>query len=129
MHSNLPLARASHHGVAFDKAAIMRRAHSEGRFDLAMCRTIAERRRSFSRWLTKAWAIAKREASDLRRHAEQAAASRRALAARAAEAVALAASFGSAAAIRQEIEAEHYRQHYNGARIETLRGALATMGA
>lgn len=121
-------AQSSTGRIAFDKSAIMRRAHSEGRFDLAMCRTIAERRRSFSRWLTKAWAIAKREASDLRRYAEQAAADRRALAARAAEAVAMVASYGGATAILQEIEAEHYRQHFNPTRIDALRDALASIG-
>ncbi len=125
------MARASNFQghVAFDKAAIMRRAHAEGRFDLAMCRSLAERRASFSRWLTKTWAIAKREASDLRRHAEEAAAIRRAMAARAAEAVALVASHGGAEGIRQAIEAEHYRQHFNPARIETLRAALSSIGA
>lgn len=127
MHSKLAIVSPA--GIAFDKAAIMRRAYSEGRFALAMCRTIAERRQQLSHWLRKAWKLAKAEASDIRRHAEDAAASRRALAARASEAVALAASYGSAAAIQQAIEAEHYRQHFNGARIETLRAALSSIGA
>lgn len=125
-----PLATLSTDGrVSFDLAAIMRRAHAEGRFALAMCRTVAERRASFSRWLTKAWAIAKREAAELVRHAEAAAATRRAMAARAAEAVALVAAHGGAEGIRQAIEAEHYRQHFNGQRIETLRAALSIVGA
>lgn len=104
----MPLAHSTSGRIAFDKAAIMRRAHAEGRFALRMCRTIAERRRQLSLWLRKAWVLAKREASDLRRHAEEAA-SRRTLATRAAEAVALVASHGGAEGIRQEIEAEHYR--------------------
>lgn len=125
----MALASNSNGRIAFDKAAIMRRAHAEGRFALRMCRSLTERRATFGRFLRKAWAAAKAEACTLRRHAEEAIAVRARLAARAAEAVALAASFGSAAAIRQEIEAEHYRQHFNGARIETLRAALTTMGA
>lgn len=111
--------------IAFDKAAIMRRAHVEGRVALRMCRTIADRRATLGRFLRKAWMLAKGEAADIRRHAEQQASTRQYLAARAVEAVALAASYGSAAAIRQEIDAEHYRQHFNGARIETMRAALA----
>ncbi len=115
--------------VAFDLAAIMRGAHSEGRFALAMCRTVATRRQQLSHWLRKAWQAAKAEAADLVRRAERDAAVRRDLAARAAASVALAASYGSAAAIRQEIEAENYRQHFNASRIAVLRAALATMGA
>lgn len=111
--------------IAFNKSAIMAWAHREGRFALRMCRSLTERRATFGRFLRKAWAAAKAEAHTLRRRAEEANAIRARLAARAAESVALAASFGSAAAIRQEIEAEHYRQHFNGARIETLRAALA----
>lgn len=115
--------------IAFDLAAIMRRAHSEGRFALAMCRTIAARRQQLSHWLRKAWLAAKAEAADLVRRAERDAAVRRDLCARAAAAVALAASYGTADAIRQEIEAENYRQHFNAARIADLRAALATVGA
>lgn len=114
--------------IAFDKAAIMRRAHVEGRFALRMCRSIAERRATFGRFLRQAWATAKAEACTHRRHAEEAVAVRAALAARAAKTVALAASLGSATAIRQEIEAEHYRQHFNPRRIDALRGALASIG-
>lgn len=115
--------------VAFDLAAIMRRAHAEGRFALAMCRTVAARRQQLSHWLRKAWLAAKAEASDLMRRAERDAAVRRDLAARAAAAVALAASYGTAEAIRQEIEAENYRQHFNAARVADLRAALATVAA
>lgn len=129
MHSSLPLVRASHHGVAYDKAAIMRRAYSEGRFAFRMCRTLAARRLQLSHWLRKAWRAAKAEAAELGRRAERDAAVRRELSARAAAAVALAASYGTAAAIRQEIEAENYRQHFNASRIADLRAALATMGA
>lgn len=115
--------------IAFDRTAIMRRAHAEGRFALAMCRTIAARRLQLSHWLRKAWQAAKAEAADLMRRAERDAAVRRDLAARAAAAVALAASYGTADAIRQEIEAENYRQHFNAVRIADLRAALATVGA
>ncbi len=115
--------------VTFDRAAIMRRAYSEGRFAFAMCRNIAARRLQLSHWLRKAWQAAKAEAADLMRRAERDAAVRRDLAARAAAAVALAASYGTAEAIRQEIEAENYRQHFNAARVAELRAALATMGA
>lgn len=125
----MSLANNSAGKVTFDKAAIMRRAHSEGRFALAMCRTVAARRQQLSHWLRKAWVAAKAEASDLVRRAEREAATRRDLAARAAAAVALAASYGSAEAIRQEIEAENYRQHFNAARIAELRDALATVAA
>lgn len=125
----MPLATFLDGRVAFNLAAIMCRAHAEGRFALAMCRSLAERRASFSRWLTKAWAIAKREAADLRRHAEEAAATRRALAARAAKAVALVASHGGAEGVWQAIEAEHYRQHFDGQRVTELRNALAILGA
>ncbi|MET3890394.1 hypothetical protein ABIE41_001470 [Bosea sp. OAE506] len=115
--------------VTFDRAAITRRAYSEGRFAFAMCRTIAARHRQLSHWLRKAWQAAKAEAADLMRRAERDAAVRRDLAARAAAAVALAASYGTAEAIRQEIEAENYRQHFNGDRIADLRAALATVAA
>ncbi|HEV2554941.1 MAG TPA: hypothetical protein VGV17_14385 [Bosea sp. (in: a-proteobacteria)] len=113
--------------VGYDKAGIMRRAHAEGRFALAMCRTLAARRQQLSHWLRKAWQAAKAAAADLVRRAERDAAVRRDLAARAAAAVALAASYGSAEAIRQEIEAENYRQHFNVARVAELRAALATL--
>jgi predicted amino acid dehydrogenase len=115
--------------IAFDLAAIMRRAYSEGRFAFAVCRTLAARRLQLSHWLRKAWQAAKAEAAELMRRVERDTAVRRDLAARAAASVALAASYGTAAAIRQEIEAEHYRQHFNASRIADLRAALATMGA
>ncbi len=113
--------------IRFDHAAIMRRAHGQGRFALRMCRTVAARRQQLSHWLRKAWQAAKAEAADLLRRAERDAAVRRDLAARAAAAVTLAASYGSAEAIRREIEAENYRQHFNAARVADLRDALATL--
>lgn len=115
--------------ITFNLAAVMRRAHAEGRFALRICRSVAARRQQLSHWLRKAWLAAKAEAADLMRRAERDAAVRRDLAARAAAAVALAASYGTADAIRQEIEAENYRQHFNAARIADLRAALATVGA
>lgn len=115
--------------VVFHRAAIMRRAYAEGRFALAMCRTMAARRQQLSHWLRRAWVAAKAQASDLVRRAEREATTRRDLAGRAAAAVALAASYGTAEAIRQEIEAENYRQHFNPARVTELRAALATVGA
>lgn len=124
-----PLASLEAGRVVFHRAAIMRRAYAEGRFAFAMCRTVAARRQQLSHWLRKAWVAAKAEASDLVRRAERDAAIRRELAARAAAAVALAASYGTAEAIRQEIEAENYRQHFNAARIADLRDALATVAA
>lgn len=124
-----PLASLTAGRVTFDLAAIMRRAYAEGRFAFRMCRTLAARRLQLSHWLRKAWQAAKAEAADLVRRAERDAAVRRELSARAAAAVALAASYGTAAAIRQEIEAENYRQHFNASRIADLRAALATMGA
>lgn len=124
-----PLANLTAGRVTFDLAAIMRRAYVEGRFAFRMCRTLAARRLQLSHWLRKAWQAAKAEAADLMRRAERDAAVRRDLAARAAASVALAASYGTAAAIRQEIEAENYRQHFNASRIADLRAALATMGA
>ncbi|WP_156410219.1 hypothetical protein [Bosea sp. Root381] len=67
--------------IAFNKSDVMALAHREGRFAYRMCRTLAERRTQLSIWLRKAWAAAKREAADLRRQAEQAAANRDLLAA------------------------------------------------
>ena len=115
--------------IAFNKVAVMGWAHREGRFALRMCRTLTERRAQLSLWLRKAWAAAKREAADLIRQAEQDAAARAYLTARAAEAVALVASYGGAAGLRQEIEAEHYRQHFDTTRVANLRAALAHVGA
>jgi uncharacterized protein (UPF0335 family) len=116
--------------LAFDKAAIMRHAHHEGRFALAACRTIAERRRQLSIWLRKAWAVAKGEASELRQRAEREADVRAALAQRARDAIVLAASYGNdAAAIRQAIASEHYRDRMNFAAVDRLQAALNQIGA
>ena len=115
--------------VAFNKAAIMAWGYREGRFAFRMCRNIAERRAQLSNWLRKAWAAAKREAAMLLDAARREAEVRAHLSQRAREAAALALRFhNDAAAIRFEIEREHYRQHFNGARIDALRGALATLG-
>lgn len=123
----MSLAIASGNRITFDRAAIMRLAHAQGRFAFAMCRTVAARRLQLSHWLRKVWLAAKAEAADLMRRAGRDAIVRRDLAARAAAAVSLAASYGTAEAIRQEIEAENYRQHFNAARIADLRAALATL--
>ena len=114
----------------FHKAAVMARVYREGRFAFRMCRTLADRRQQLSLWMRKAWAAAKREAMMLADAARREAEARAALALRAREAVALAAQFrNDPEAIRFEIEREHYRQHFNGARIDALRGALASIGA
>lgn len=116
--------------IAFNKADIMRRAYHEGRFALRMCQNIMERRAQLSIWLRKAWAAAKAEAFELRRAQERAAAVAAFTAQAEREAAALACSFyNDANAIRWEIQREHYRQHFNGARIDALRGALASIGA
>lgn len=116
--------------IAFNKAAVMAWAYREGRFAFRMCRNISERRAQLSLWLRKAWAAAKREAMVLAGAARREVEARAALALRAREAVALAAQFrNDPEAICFEIEREHYRQHFNGARIDALRGALATLGA
>ncbi|AMJ59363.1 hypothetical protein [Bosea sp. PAMC 26642] len=134
MHSNQPLAVATVAGITFDFAAIMRRAHHEARFALQLSRARREpasaRHATMSRFLKKAWLAAKAEAFCLRRAAEQEVSTRAYLAARAAEAVSLAASFGDDPdAIRWEIERENYRQHFNPARADALRAALSSMGA
>lgn len=116
--------------IAFNKAAVMAWAYREGRFAFRMCRNIRERRAQLSLWLRNAWAAAKREAMMLADAARREVETRAALAQRAREAIALAAQFrNDPEAIRFEIEREHYRQHFNGARIDALRGALATLGA
>lgn len=126
----MPLATSSAGRIAFDKAAIMRRAHHEGRFALAACRTIAERRRQLSIWLRKAWTVAKGEASELRQRAERETEVRAALAERARDAVALASSYGNdAAAIGQAIASEHYRERMNFAAVDRLQAALNLIGA
>lgn len=126
----MPLATLTAGRIAFDKAAIMRWAYQEGRFAFRMCRNISERRAQLSNWLSKAWATAKREAAMLMDAARREVEARAYLAQRAREAAALAAQFrNDPEAVRFEIEREHYRQHFNGARIDTLRGALASIGA
>lgn len=127
----MPLASLHAPGrIAFNKAAIMSWAFREGRFAFRMCRNISERRAQLSLWLRKAWAAAKREAAMLTDAARREVQARAALAQRAREAVAHAAEFrNDPEAIRFEIEREHYRQHFNGARIDALRGALASIGA
>ena len=113
----------------FHKAAVMAWVYREGRFAFRMCRTLADRRQQLSLWMRKAWAAAKREAAMLMDAARREIEARAALAQRAREAVALAAQFrNDPEAIRFEIEREHYRQHFNGARIDALRGALVSIG-
>ena len=114
----------------FHKAAVMAWVYQEGRFAFRMCRTLADRRQQLSLWMRKAWAAAKRETMMLADAARREVEARAALVQRAREAVALAAQFrNDPEAIRFEIEREHYRQHFNGARIDALRGALASIGA
>lgn len=127
---HLALASINGNRVSFDRSAVMAWAYREGRFAFRMCRNISERRAQLSLWLRKAWAAAKREAMMLADAVRREVEVRAALALRAHEAVALAAQFrNDPEAIRFEIEREHYRQHFNGARIDALRGALATLGA
>jgi hypothetical protein len=116
--------------IAFNLSGIMRRAHHEGRFARRMCRTAADRARHLSHWLKRTWADAKREAADLLRQAEQAAYVRQVLAARAAENVALAASYGSNPdMIRAAIASEGMRDRMNFAAVARLEAALAvTLG-
>lgn len=126
----MALALSTAGRTSFDKAAIMRRAFQHARFALQICRTSEARNEQRARALRKAWAEAKREASALVEQAEQEIRTRAALAARAAEAVALAASYGrDAAAIRQAIASEHYRERVNFARIDQLTVALNQIGA
>lgn len=133
MHSNLPLVRASHHGVTFDKAAIMRRAYQHGRFALQLSRArrepASERNRMLSRFLTKAWAEAKAEARDIVRSVERQAETRAFLAERAKANAAIVAQHGGAEGLRQAIESERYRQHMNFAAVDRLQAALASIGA
>lgn len=125
----MPTATLTAGRIAFNKAAVMAWAYREGRFAFRMCRNISERRVQLSNWLRKAWAAAKREAATLMDAARREVEARTYLAQRAQEAAALAARFGNdAATIRFEIEREHYRQHFYGARIDALRGALASIG-
>lgn len=126
----MALAAQNSTGITFNKAAIMRRAFQHARFALMICHTAAQRNEQRSRALRKAWAEAKGEAHRLRQDAEQEAHTRAALAARAAESVKLAASFGNdAAAIRQAIASENYRDRLNFAAVDRLQAALAIIGA
>jgi hypothetical protein len=133
IHSQSPLAALVLGRVTFDKAAIMRRAYQEGRFALQLSRArrepASERNRMLSRFLTKAWAEAKAEARDIVRSIERQAETRAFLAERAKANAAIVAQHGGAEGLRQAIEAEHYRQHFSGARIDTLRAALSSIGA
>lgn len=117
--------------ATFDKSAIMRRAYEHGRFALQLSRArrepAAERNRMLSRFLTKAWVEAKGEAREITRNIERRAENRAFLAERAKASAAIVAQHGGAEGLRQAIEAEHYRQHFNGARIETLRVALSSI--
>lgn len=115
--------------IAFNKAAVMAWAYREGRFAFHMCRTLADRRQQLSLWMRKACAASKREAMMLTDAARREVEARAALAQRAREAVALAAQFrNDPEGIRFEIKREHYRQHFYGARIEALCGALSSIG-
>lgn len=126
----MPLATSTAGRIAFDKAAIMRRAYEAGRFAFQLCRNLAERRRQLSLWLRKAWAEAKVEAYRLRQDAEREAATKATVATLERTAAALAASFGNdPAAIRREIEAEHYRERFNFAHVASLNAALRHAGA
>ncbi|HEV2508651.1 hypothetical protein [Bosea sp. (in: a-proteobacteria)] len=128
MHGSLAELSAS--GIAFDKAAIMRRAFLHIRFALQLCRTDAQRNDQRARGLRKAWAEAKREAYDLRQRAEQEARIRADLAGRAVESAKVAASYGNdAAAIRQAIASENYRDRVNFAAVDRLQAALNHIGA
>lgn len=126
----MPLATFTAGRPTFDKAAIMRRAYEHARYGLQLCRTPEARNQQRSRALRKAWAEAKREASALIERAVEEARTRAVLAARAAEAVALAGTYGrDASAIRQAIASEHYRERVNFAAIDRLQAALNQIGA
>jgi hypothetical protein len=126
----MPLATLASNRITFDKAAIMRRAFQHARFALMICHTAAQRNEQRSRALRRAWAEAKAEAYTLRQRAEQEARTRAALAERAADNVKLAASFGNdAAAIRQAIASENYRDRVNFAAVDRLQAALNHLGA
>lgn len=125
-----PLATFTIGRIAFDKAAIMRRAFQHARFALMICHTAAQRNEQRSRALRKAWAEAKSDAYTLRQRAEQEARTRADLAARAVESVKLAASFGNdTAAIRQAIASENYRDRVSFAAVDRLQAALNHIGA
>jgi hypothetical protein len=116
--------------LAFDKAAIMRRAHQHARFALMICHTPAQRNEQRSRALRKAWAEAKAEAYTLRQRVEQEARTRADLAARAVESAKVAAQFGNdTAALRQAIASENYRDRVNFAAVDRLHAALNQIGA
>ncbi|MGW9331604.1 hypothetical protein [Bosea sp. NPDC055594] len=128
--NHMALAQHTSNGIAFCKDAIMRRAYQHARFALQLCRTPEARNEQRARALRKAWAEAKREVSALIQRAEEEARARAALAARAAEAVAQAGTYGrDADAIRQAIASELYRERANFARIDQLTAALNQIGA
>jgi len=121
----MSLATLASGRITFDKAAIMRRAFHHARFALMICHTAAQRNEQRSRALRKAWSEAKAEAYTLRQRAEQEARTRADLAARAVESAKVAAQFAnSAAAIRQAIASENYRDHVNFAAVDRLQAAL-----
>jgi hypothetical protein len=111
----------------------MRHAHHEARFALQLSRarfqSVATRQAVFGRFLAKAWAAAKAEAASLLRQSEQDAALKIALAERARLSVALVASYGSAAGIRQAIASEHMRDMMDFAAVARLEIALNSIGA
>lgn len=126
----MSLASLTVHGrPAFDKGAIMRRAHEAGRFALAACRTAAERRAQMSRWLRKAWQEAKAQAYRVEQDAKEALRIRAVAAVDAARSAALAASYGSRAAVETALASEHMRDHADFRAIDRLSAALATFGA
>jgi hypothetical protein len=125
----MTLASNTPRGITFDKAAIMRRAFLHIRFALQLCHTDAQRNDQRARGLRKAWAEAKREACTLRQRAEQEVRTLAALAARAVESAKVAASYGNdAAAIRQAIMSENYRDRVNFAAVDRLQAALGHIG-
>lgn len=128
------LVSANGSRIAFDKAAIMRRAYQLGRFALQLCRArrepAAERNRMLSRFLTKAWAEAKAEARELARRIERDAETHAFLAERAKANAALAATFGNdRTAIETAIAGEHMRDRMNFAAVDRLHAALNHLGA
>lgn len=116
--------------IAFDMAAIMRRAHQLGRFALAMCRTAAERHAQLSIWLRRAWREAHDEARALRFAADYLAGRKASIEAAAREAAAIAASYGNdAETIRNAITSETMRDRMNFAAVDRLKSALASLTA
>jgi hypothetical protein len=128
-----PLALNEASRVAYDKAAIMRRAYQHGRFALQLSRArrepASERNRMLSQFLKKAWSEAKAAARDIVRSVERQAEARAFLAERAKANAAIVAQHGGAEGLRQAIESEHYRQHMNFAAVDRLQAALSSIGA